>query len=100
MILGILVLLPVVGIQVPYHPFLLKIYNPSVQTVLLRLGVLFFFGMLARDFAQVVQIRIHRWEMTRKEEEERKGKLKRIFRTPVKAKEDGKHVSWWNQTKR
>ena len=79
-----MLLLPSTGLQVPYHPLLLNIYSPPIQTLVLRLGAFLLVALLARDISRVVRLKMERWEAARREEERRRRKLKGIFYTPVK----------------
>jgi len=76
--------LPMTGIMVPYHPVLLHIYHPTVQSCLQLLGVVGVVSVLVRDIVRVVILRRERAEKRKKEELDRQQKLKGIFYTPAK----------------
>lgn len=80
---GILAI-PVSGFMIPYHPAILRIYQPGIQLSFQFLGVTMIIGVLVRDLFIIINLKREQWEKRRKEEEQRQQKLKGIFYTPAK----------------
>jgi hypothetical protein len=76
--------LPIIGIAVPYHPVLLRIYNPAVQVILRYFGAFIIIGQTLRDVILIINLKREEWETRKKEKRERQEKLKGIFYTPTK----------------
>jgi len=75
---------PVSGVMIPYHPAVLRIYQPGIQRSLQFLGVMMIIGVLVRNLFIIINLKREQWEKRRKEEEQRQQKLKGIFYTPAK----------------
>jgi hypothetical protein len=83
-VFGMVFLLPVSGVHVPYHPFLLRLYHPSIQSLLQRVGVFVLLVVMARDIMTIVNLKLEQWRLAKMEEERRQEKMRGIFYTPVK----------------
>ena len=86
---GVFLGIPVSGLEIPYHPLLLRIYHPTNQFASCALGLIFLFSVLCRDIFILVTLKLERWKKQNQEKEERERKLRGIFYTPVK--KDGRN---------
>jgi hypothetical protein len=87
-IFGCILGLPISGLMIPYHPFLLRVYNPAFQYSIHLVGVIILLVILARDVVFIVTLKYYEWKKLKREEEQRQQKLRGIFYTPVKSKRD------------
>jgi hypothetical protein len=85
-VLGVIMVFPVSGIVVPYHPILLRVYNPRIQFVGYIGGMIILLLCLGRDIMGNVMIKMDQWNKVKKEKEEREQKMRGIFYTPIKPK--------------
>jgi hypothetical protein len=101
---GLFLGLPISSLEIPYHPILLKLYNPAMQSFLQLLGITLLFGILFRDVTIIISLKLEQRRKLKLEEEKRQEKLRGIFYTPVKQKKkvDGKvgerGLSLWNES--
>jgi len=97
---GVIMCLPGSGLVIPYHPLVLRFYDPRIQSVLQIAGVIFLIGILARDIAILVAIKLDRRRKAAEEERKRQEKMKGIFYTePARTRDvaaSGRSVNLWN----
>lgn len=91
---GLLIGLPVSGLVIPYHPILLRLYDPRIQNTLRVAGAILLVGVLARDSAIVITMKLDRRKMAAEEERKRQERMKGIFY--AKPAPAGRSVSLWN----
>lgn len=100
-VFGVIIGLPVSGLVIPYHPLLLRFYDPRIQGVLQAAGVFLLIGILAHETALLITMKLDRRRKAAEEERKRQEKMKGIFYTnPAKVRDitpaAGKNVSLWD----
>jgi hypothetical protein len=81
--------LPISGFEIPYHPILLRIYHPTIQSLTHNVGIILLQSILFRDIGIVIAMKLAQWRRLKEEEIKRQEKLRGIFYTPKKAKGGG-----------
>jgi hypothetical protein len=92
---GVLMGLPVSGLVIPYHPILLRLYDPRIQNTLRVAGAILLVGVLARDTAILVTMKLDRRKMAAEEERKRQERKKGTFYAKP-APTGGRSVNLWN----
>ena len=95
MVFGVVMGLPVSGVVIPYHPVLLRLYDPRIQKALRVAGAILLVGVLARDIAILVTMKLDRRRVAAEEERKREKRMKGIFYAKP-APTGGRSVSLWN----
>jgi hypothetical protein len=95
LLFGVIMGLPVSGLVIPYHPILLRLYDPRIQNTLRAAGAILLVGVLARDAAIVVTMKLDRRKVAAEEERKRQERVKGIFYAKP-APAGGRSVNLWN----
>lgn len=88
-VFGVIIGVPTSGFEIPYHPLLLKLYDPTSQKYTQIFGVIVLFGNLVWDIRGLVLLKLEEWKKIKEEKGRRQEKMRGIFYAPEKTKGGG-----------
>jgi hypothetical protein len=84
-IFGLMIMVPALGVTIPYHLWIVRFYHPSIQSLLHHLSMFMLVAILGWDISVLVNFKLEQRRMAKMEEERRREKMRGIFYTPAKA---------------